>query len=123
MNPSTICRYERVTGQANLGSESTRNLELITAHVARHVGPVAQVIHETASQFVHVDILHVLPSAKSDFHVLVTSGMSDRAMNVPEGCDDCRFAELYLCRRHPGRLPHRISIMNAITGPSVCCRC
>jgi hypothetical protein len=97
LNPSTICRYEQVTGQANLGSESTRNLELITAHVERHVGPVAQVIHETALQFVHVDILHVLPSAKSDFHVLVTSGMSDRAMNVPEGCEDCRFAELYLC--------------------------
>jgi hypothetical protein len=102
LKPSTICRYEQVTGQANLGSESTRNLELITAHVERHVGPVAQVIHETASQFVHVDILHVLPSEKRDFHVLVTSGMSDRAMNVPAmnvpACyEDCRFAELYLC--------------------------
>jgi hypothetical protein len=97
LKPSTVCRYEQVTGQANLGLESTRNLELITEHVERHVGPVVQVIHETASQFVHVDILHVLPSAKRDFHVLVTSGMSDRAMNVPEGYQDCRYAELYLC--------------------------
>ena len=95
--PSTICRYEQETGQAKVGWESTRNLELITAHVERHVGPVAHVIHETASQFVHVDILHVLPSAKRDFHVLVTSGMSDRAMNVPAGHQDCRYAELYLC--------------------------
>jgi suppressor of fused protein SUFU len=96
-NPSTILRYDRVTGEANLGSESTRNLELITAHVERHVGPVAQVIHETSSEFVHVDILHVLPSSKRDFHVLVTSGLSDRPMHAPEGCEECRYGELYLC--------------------------
>jgi hypothetical protein len=96
-NPSTICRYDQVSGDAHLGPESTRNVELITAHVERYVGPVAQVIHETASQFVHVDILHVLPSAKRDFHVLVTSGLSDRPMHTPEGCADWRYAELYLC--------------------------
>jgi hypothetical protein len=97
LNPSTIYRHDQVTGEANLGPESTRNLELITAHVERHVGPVARVIHEPAAQFVHVDILHVLPSAKRDFHVLVTSGLSDRPMNAPEGCEDCRYAEVYLC--------------------------
>jgi hypothetical protein len=96
-NPSTIYRYDQVTGDANLGQESTRNLELITAHVERHVGPVAQVIHETASQFVHVDILHVLPSEEVKYHVLVTSGLSDRPMKAPAGCEDCRYAELYLC--------------------------
>jgi hypothetical protein len=96
-NPSTILRHDRVTGQANLGPEPTRNLELIVAHVERHVGPVSQVIHEAASEFAPVDILHVLPSAKRDFHVLVSSGLSDRPMNVPEGCEECRYAELYLC--------------------------
>jgi Suppressor of fused protein (SUFU) len=96
-NPSTICRYDQVTGDAQLGPESTRNLELITEHVERHVGPAEQVIHETASQYVHVDILHVPPSAQRDFHVLVTSGLSDRPMHAPEGCEDCRYAELYLC--------------------------
>ena len=79
------------TGEANV------KLQLIAAHVENHLGPVAQIIHETTSQFVHVDILHVLPSPKRDFHVLVTSGMSDRPMNPPEGCVDCRHAELYLC--------------------------
>jgi hypothetical protein len=29
--------------------------------------------------------------------VLVTSGLSDRPMNAPAGCEDCRYAELYLC--------------------------
>jgi suppressor of fused protein SUFU len=97
LTPSTICQHDQVTGEAKLGPESTHNLELITAHVERHVGPVARVIHETASQFVHVDILHVLPSAKRDFHVLVTSGLSDRPMNAPQTSEECRYAELYLC--------------------------
>jgi hypothetical protein len=96
-SPSQICRYDQVTGDANLGPESTRNLELITAHVERHAGPVANVIHELASQFVHVDVLHVLPSPERNYHVLVTSGLSDRPMRAPEGCEDCRYAELYLC--------------------------
>src|SRR5271168_4489510 len=94
---SNIFRYGQVTGDSELGPESTRHLEPITAHVERHVGPVARVIHETASQFVHVDILHVPPSAKRDFHVLVTSGLSDRPMNAPQGSEDCRYAELYVC--------------------------
>src|SRR5271155_3789322 len=101
LTPSTIYRHDKITGEPNLGPESTRNLELITAHVERHVGPVARVIHETASQFVHVDILHILPSATRDFQVLVTSGLSDRPMIAPQGSgesrEDCRFAELYLC--------------------------
>lgn len=73
-HPGTLCRSNQLT------------------HVERYIGPIAQVIHE-----IHVDILHVLPSPKRDFHVLVTSGLSDRPMNAPEGCEDCRYAELYLC--------------------------
>jgi hypothetical protein len=73
-HPGAICRYDRLI------------------HVERHVGPIAQVIHEP-----DIDILHVLPSAKCDFHVLVTSGMSERPMIPPPECPDCRYAELYLC--------------------------
>jgi hypothetical protein len=98
---SNIFRYGQVTGDSELGPESTRHLELITAHVERHVGPVARVIHETASQFVHVDVLHVPPDANRDYHVLVTSGLSDRPMPAPESCPDCRYAELYLCLPAP----------------------
>jgi Suppressor of fused protein (SUFU) len=80
-----------LTGEANV------KLGLIAAHVEDHIGPVAQIIHETTSKSAGVDILHVLPSARRDFHALVTSGMSDRPMNPPEGYEDCRYAELYLC--------------------------
>src|SRR5258708_35762983 len=95
-NPSTVYRHNQITGDVNLGRESTRNLERITAHVERHVGPVAQVIHEVDSQFVHVDILHVPPSNERNYHVLVSSGLTDRPMNPPQGCEDCRYSELYL---------------------------
>ena len=80
-----------------LSGEANVKLGLIAAHVENHIGPVAQVIHQPTSEFVHIDILHVLPSAKRDFHILVTSGMSGRPMNAPEGFEDCRYAELYLC--------------------------
>jgi hypothetical protein len=77
--------------------ESTRNLELISAHVEHHVGPVANVFPQPASELVQVDVLQVLPSAKRPFHVLVTSGLSGLPMNAPRGSEDCRYAELYLC--------------------------
>jgi len=69
----------------------------IMAHVEGYAGPVSAVIHETGSQFADVDILHVLPTARRRFHVLVTSGLSGRPMNAPRGCEDCRYGELYLC--------------------------
>lgn len=77
--------------------ESTRHLESISAHVEQYAGPVANVIHGAESQFLQIDVLHVLPSAKRAFHVLITSGLSDRPMATPRGSEDCRFAELYLC--------------------------
>ena len=84
-NPSNICHDDDVA------------TELITAHVERHIGPVAQIIHDTARGNLQVDILHVPPDGKRDYHVLATSGMSDRPMHAPEGSQDCRYAELYLC--------------------------
>jgi hypothetical protein len=80
-----------------LRHDQIRNLESISAHVEQYVGPVSNAFHEAASEFVHVDVLHVLPSARRNFHTLVTSGLSDRPMNAPPGSQDCRYAELYLC--------------------------
>src|SRR6266478_9078907 len=77
--------------------DSPPNRDLVTAHVEKHIGPVDIVIHEIVSQYVHLDILHVAPSKKGNYHVLVTCGMSDRAMKVPSGFEEYRYAELYLC--------------------------
>lgn len=70
------------------------NLDVITAHVERHLGPVAWVFHEIVSSNVHVDILLVTPSERLPFYTLVTCGMSDRKMNAPVGAPSTGFAEL-----------------------------
>lgn len=92
-----IIRYNRVSGTSAIGPEYAQHLVAITAHVEQHVGPVARVFHELMSGFVHIDVLHVEPAGDRDFHVLVTSGMSDRAMRTPKGAEDCKWAELCVC--------------------------
>jgi hypothetical protein len=69
-------------------------LPAITQHIERHLGPIEAVFHELVSDAVHIDVHHVLPTAKRPYHALVTSGMSDLAMNVPAGADVPRFLEL-----------------------------
>ena len=70
------------------------SIETISTHIAKHVGPPDIVFHEIVSDIVHIDIHWVKPSDKFPFHTLVTSGMSDRPMTVPEGLDELKYAEL-----------------------------
>ena len=77
---------------------AARHLDAISDHVEHHIGAIEMVYHERKSREVHIDVLHVAPSDKWPFHMLVTSGMSDAPMNVPD--DDLRdgvsrHAELY----------------------------
>jgi len=69
----------------------------IEQHIERHFGPVAFVWHELASDLVHLDVHVVEPSAARPYFTLVTSGMSDRPMAVPEESDASRYAELMMC--------------------------
>jgi hypothetical protein len=72
------------------------HLEEITAHVARHLGPVANVFHEIVSDLVHIDVLIVEPTETRPWYWLVTSGMSDLPMNVPPGQAGSAHAELVI---------------------------
>ena len=74
----------------------SENIERISEHVERHVGPVAGVYHEILSDLVHVDVHVVNPTPERDCYTLVTSGMSDAPMNVPPGAEDVRYAELLI---------------------------
>jgi hypothetical protein len=58
-------------------------LEEISAHITTHLGPVASVFHELASDTVHIDVHVVLPTEDFPYARLVTSGMSDLPMSVP----------------------------------------
>ena len=73
------------------------SMEDIEAHIERFVGKPETVIHEISSEFVHVDVHVVRPTLERNFYTLVTSGMSDLPMKVPEGLEKYRFAELMLC--------------------------
>ncbi len=73
------------------------NIDLISAHIEQHIGPVQSVFHEILSDLVHVDIHMVAPTAERNYYTLVTSGMSDRAMTPPESCEAHAYAELMIC--------------------------
>mgnify|MGYP001166155078 CR=1 FL=1 len=69
-------------------------LEQIGAHIAAHLGPVPTVFHELVSDTVHIDVHQVPPTDDFPFWRLVTSGMSDLPMSVPEGMAVPRHLEL-----------------------------
>lgn len=77
--------------------------EVLEAHITEHLGPVDFVYHEILSDLVHVDVHHVPPTSQCPYHFLVTTGMSDRPMQAPEGAEDCSYAELLVVL--PGAWP------------------
>ena len=80
------------------GAGCSETIEAVDRHIARFIGPVVTVYHEIVSDLIHVDI-HVVPAADDrPFHALITSGMSDRAMQVPDNLRDevPQYAELMI---------------------------
>jgi hypothetical protein len=69
-------------------------IEEISNHIVRHLGPVPTVLHEIVSDTVHIDVHIILPNEHFDGIRLVTSGMSDLPMTVPDGSGCPEFAEL-----------------------------
>lgn len=72
-------------------------LAQIEAHIRAHIGEPAGVLHEIVSDKIHLDVFVVAPNETRDFYTLVTCGMSQLPMTVPEGAEDRRYAELMLC--------------------------
>ena len=70
------------------------DIDAISNHIERHVGPVHTVFHEIVSDDLHIDVHHVKSSLFRRYEVLVTSGMSAFPMAVPEGTNQPRFAEI-----------------------------
>src|ERR1700751_6089809 len=96
MNQSSkILRYGVPTGDPSLAS--SESAAVIERHIQKHVGNPGLVLHEVGSRYVHVDVHIVPPQSGRDFSTLITSGMSDRPMNVPEQAKGLEYAELILC--------------------------
>lgn len=94
---SPILRHADRTKPFEFAIGDGEQIEAIVEHIEQHIGEVSMVFHEIVSDLVHIDVHHVLPSEGRDFHTLITTGMSDKPMAVPEGAEEFRFAELVLC--------------------------
>ena len=66
----------------------------VAEHIAAHLGAPALFFHETQAGAIQVDIHVIGPTPAFPYVRLVTSGMSKRPMNVPDGAPP--FAELML---------------------------
>jgi hypothetical protein len=91
-----IYRYGEREKDFEFAAGDLENIDRITDHIERHIGPIKTVYHELISDLVHIDVHMVEPTPQRNYYTLVTSGMSDRPMKVPEGCDEYRFAELMI---------------------------
>lgn len=90
---SPIFRYTdgETEWEAPVGEEC---IEEISNHIEQYIGEISMVFHELISDTVHIDVHHVKPTLERPFHTLVTSGMSDLKMNVPEDVGSTHYMEL-----------------------------
>lgn len=75
----------------------SENIELVTAHIAKHIAEPDYVFHEFVSDLVHLDVHVIAPTPERNYFTLVTTGMSDRPMTPPEEYAEYSYAELMLC--------------------------
>lgn len=71
-------------------------IKAVSGHIGRHLGPVDMVFHEKVSDLVHIDLHWLKPRPDRPYNTLVTSGMSQRPMKVPEGAEAFAYTELVL---------------------------
>ena len=76
-----IYHYKEPTRQG--GVQGISHIEQITDHIEKYIGPIEMVYHEIASELVHLDVHYIKATDTFPFHTLVTSGMSDLSMVVP----------------------------------------
>ena len=112
--------------ESKIASYEAKYLEEIENHVGKHIGKIDRVLHEFVSLTVHVDILIVRPTAQIPFLTLITSGMSDLAMTVPDHIDtpeDYELAEViaFLPDWWPEKHPYFKDFSNSIEKPTGYC--
>ncbi len=69
-------------------------MDEIVAHIEKHIGPIHRTFIEIVPGDPPVDVYHVKSTQSCPFEVLVTSGMSARAMAVPDNVQEAYFAEV-----------------------------
>ena len=72
-------------------------MEQLVAHIEQYVGKIETVFHELVSTLVHIDVHYIPPTEERPWKTLVTTGMSDLPMTVPDDASELAYAELLLC--------------------------
>ena len=80
-----------------LPSADPKRVQAISEHIEEHIGPIDYVFHELISEYVHIDVHRIPPQSHRPYYTLVTSGMSELPMTVPNGAESLQFAELMIC--------------------------
>ena len=70
------------------------DMENISRHIEKYIGKIHMVFHEIVSDDLHIDICHVKSSIFRRYEVLVTMGMSAKAMSIPDECNEPKYMEL-----------------------------
>ena len=91
-----IYRHDERTSDFQPAVGDGANIERISDHIEEHIGPIESVFHEIISDLVHIDVHMVPPTQRRNCYTLVTSGMSDLPMTVPDGYDEFSHAELVI---------------------------
>lgn len=80
-----------------IGTHSPRRAP-IAAHIERHIGPIKQAFGTASAggEDSSIEVLHVAATPERPIHTLITSGMSDRPMAVPQGTDSPHHLELMM---------------------------
>lgn len=91
-----VYRHEPRTKSLTTPVHSNVYLEEIEAHVEHHLGKIKTVLHEVESDIVHIDVLWIPATKEQPYHLLVTSGVSDLPIAVPEDLAEHSRVELMI---------------------------
>ncbi len=93
---STIYHHQSRTIPFDPATGDPEMIDAISDHIEEHIGEIDSVFHELVSDLVHIDLHLVRANEERPWHTLVTSGMSDAPMTVPEGAEEYRYGELMI---------------------------
>jgi hypothetical protein len=92
-----VQRHEVLAPGYELPEVEGRYEDAILRHIEATWGKSELLSDDTDPEYVRVRVHVVRATEEHPFHTLITSGMSDRPMTVPEGAEEYRLAELVIC--------------------------
>lgn len=93
---SIVYRHDSVQPHDAIAPVNAERRGMLEEHLVSFLGEPLGVLQEIVADGIQLDLLVFPPSKERPLYTIVTEGMSDVAMNVPEGVEDLRFCELVM---------------------------